>query len=498
MSESERDKIQDREENLQSKDISQDNLSDTLLALDKRTKKVELVNGVDANGDLVKIDSQKKNSNQFIRIDRGGDIFSNFFSNFISQLRDPTEFSFFKISELGAIQTAKELQEYVDNASNIEMETLKGYEIIIQNSLTHKNKNKMAAKSTETESKTQHETPQYRYQPEQIDWQIMAKFGLDQEKLTKMNVLDRLLRGFKSHKLVPVTINLGNAVSRMDVRLSLQTNDSGQVLINLHGIRKEPDFKMKFLGHEFSEQDKENLRNTGNMGRVVDLVNPKTDEIIPSIISKDRLTNELVALNTNYMKIPDEIKGVKLNNEQKQTLGEGKPLYIEGMISSKGDSFNASVQFNAEKRYVEFLVDPNKKLDQAQSSQQAVNGKPQKNFRGKELTDLQFNNLKEEKSVYVSGLIDQKGNTYNGYITYSKENGTTDFSFQNPDKVAEKVIPDDAHKTQVAVNSEGKTNEVTKNVKEPLQSTQTNPANKKQAEQKQKSKEPVRSRRRKL
>lgn len=498
MSESERDIIQDREENLQSKDISQANLSDTLLALDKKTKKVELVNGVDANGNLQKVDSQKKYSNQFIRIDRGGDIFSNFFSNFISQLRNPTEFSFFKISELGAIQTAKELQEYVDKASNIEMETLKGYEINIQNSLTHKNQNKMAAKSTETESKTQHETPQYRYQPEQIDWQIMAKFGLDQEKLTKMNVLDRLLRGFKSHKLVPVTINLGNAVSRMDVRLSLQTNDSGQVLINLHGIRKEPDFKMKFLGHEFSEQDKENLRNTGNMGRVVDLVNPKTNEIIPSIISKDRLTNELVALNTNYMKIPDEIKGVKLNNEQKQTLGEGKPLYIEGMISSKGDSFNASVQFNAEKRYVEFLVDPNRKLDQTQNRQHVVNDEPQKNFRGKELNDQQFNNLKEGKSVYLSGLIDQKGNTYNGYITFSKENRTTDFSFQNPDKVAEQVKPDEAHKTQVAVNSEGKTNEATKNVKEPLQSTQTNPANKKQAEQQQKSKEPVRSRRRKL
>lgn len=198
------------------------------------------------------------------------------------------------------------------------------------------------------------------------------------------------------------------------------------------------------------------------------------------------------------MKIPDEIKGVKLNNEQKQTLGGGKPLYIEGMISSKGDCFNASVQFNAEKRYVEFLVDPNKKLDQAQSSQQAVNEKPQKNFRGKELTDQQFNNLKEGKSVYVSGLIDQKGNTYNGYITYSKENGTTDFSFQNPDKVAEKVKPDEAHKTQVAVNSEGKTNEATKNVKELLQSTQTNPANKKQAEQQQKTKQPTRSRRRKL
>ncbi|WP_262511240.1 DUF3945 domain-containing protein [Chryseobacterium indoltheticum] len=293
-------------------------------------------------------------------------------------------------------------------------------------------------------------------------------------------------------------MNLGNAVSRMDVRLSLQTNDSGQVLINLHGIRKEPDFKMKFLGHEFSEQDKENLRNTGNMGRVVDLVNPKTNEIIPSIISKDRLTNELVALNTNYMKIPDDIKGVKLNDEQKQILSEGKPLYLEGMISNKGDSFNASVQFNAEKRYVEFLIDPNKKMDQAMNRQQTVNEEPQKVFRGKELTDQQFENLKEGKSVYLSGLTDQKGNTYNGYITFSKDSGATEFSFQNPAKVVEQAKPDEAHKTQVAVNSEGKTNEATKNVKESLQAAQTSPVNKKQAEEQQKTKQPNRSRRRKL
>lgn len=498
MSDSEKDKTKDIVENLQSKDLPQNNLSDTLLALDKKTKKVQLVNGIDSDGNLIKTDSQHKNSNQFIHIDRGGDFFSNFFSNFISQLKNPTEFSFFKISELGAMQTAKELQQYVDKASPKELKTLEGYEIIIQNSLTHKNQNKMTTKSTETESQNKQESPQYRYQPEQIDWEIMAKFGLDQEKLTKMNVLDRLLKGFKSHKLVPITINLGNAVSRMDVRLSLQTNDSGQVLINLHGIRKEPDFKMKFLGHEFSEQDKENLRNTGNMGRVVDLINPKTNEIIPSIISKDRLTNELVALNTDYMKIPDEIKGVKLNDEQKQILSEGKPLYLEGMISNKGESFNASVQFNAEKRYVEFLIDPNRRLDQVQNRQPIVDEGPQKVFRGKELTDQQFDNLKEGKSVYLSGLIDQKGNTYNGYITFSKENGATEFSFQNPAKVIEQAKPDGAHKTQVAVNSEGKTNEATKNVKESLQSAQTNPANKKQAEEQQKTKQPTRTRRRKL
>jgi hypothetical protein len=93
----------------------------------------------------------------------------------------------------------------------------------------------------------------------------------------------------------------------MDVRLSLQSDDAGKVAINLHGIRKEPNYNLKFLGHEFTEEDRKNLKESGNMGRLVDLVNPKTDEIIPSVISRDRLTNELLAYRAEYIKIPDEI-----------------------------------------------------------------------------------------------------------------------------------------------------------------------------------------------
>ncbi|MFX5085501.1 DUF3945 domain-containing protein, partial [Acinetobacter baumannii] len=75
---------------------------------------------------------------------------------------------------------------------------------------------------------------------------------------------------------------------------------------------------------------------------------------MPSVISIDRLTNEVIALRQDWMKIPDEMKGIKLNEQQKQTLMEGKLLYLEGMISKKGEPFNAPVQFNADKRFVEF------------------------------------------------------------------------------------------------------------------------------------------------
>lgn len=467
-------------------------VSDTLLVLSKDTNKIEMVKGVDQDGNLQKIPPhEKKENDQLIRVDKHGDLFSNFFSNFYRQLKNPSHFNFFKVSEYDAVNTAKDLQHYVDQASPEEKEKLKEYAIQL-NTNPLKNQNTM-------ENNT--ETQEYRFQPEQIDWKTMEKFGLNQEKLEKMNAMDSLLRGFKTNTLIPITINLGTAVSKMDVRLSLQTADNGEVAVNLHGIRKEPNYNLKFLGHEFTDEDKKNLKESGNMGRVVDLVNPKTDEIIPSVISRDRLTNELVAYRAEYIKIPDEIKGIKLDDHQKQTLLEGRPLYLEGMTSKKGELFDATVQFNADKRYVEFIFNNNQNHQQSQQQNQSDqqgqknDGEAPRVFRGKELDDAQYDKFKAGQTVYVDGLTDSKGKAYQGYITFNKETSKTDFSFTNPNKLKEKAQPSEDHKTQKAVNSDGKTNEATKKIKEPLESKQQQPANR---QQEARQKKPTRSKGRKM
>lgn len=61
-----------------------------------------------------------------------------------------------------------------------------------------------------------------------------------------------------------------------------------------------------------------------------------------------------------------------------------------------------------------------------------------------------------------------------------KETGVYDFSFKNPNKLKDKIQPAEAHRTQVAVNSNGKTNETTKHIKEPLKPEQQVPKNKTQ------------------
>jgi hypothetical protein len=95
-------------------------------------------------------------------------------------------------------------------------------------------------------------------------------------------------------------------------------------------------------------------------------------------------------------------------------------------------------------------------------------------------SDEQYKQLTEGKTIYVSDFKDGKGNPYKGYITLNKETGNYDFSFKNPNALKNKAQPAEAHKTQVAVNSNGKTNEATKHVNEPLKPEQQTPKNKTQ------------------
>lgn len=451
--------------------------SDILLVLDKEKMKIQAVKSIDENGKMETVDPTKKNQNQFMRVDKGGD----FFSNFLSQLKNPTNFTFFKVPAPVAAEKAQELQKHLNKPTPQGEKVLKEHEVKAepQPDKKQENQNNMATAQTTTEAS------EYRYKPEQVDWDTMKNLGLSKEYLEKRNLLDPLLRGYKTNELLPIGINLGGSILRTDARLSLQQAEDGNVIVAIHGIKREPNLHFEFFGHKFTDEDKKNLLETGNMGRVVNLVNSKTGELMPSIISIDRLTNDVIALRTEFIKIPDEIKGVKLNDEQKQTLMEGKPLYLEGMTSTKGTEFSATVQFNADKRYVEFLFDRSNNNQQAQTNQQNTQqSQPQeapKTFRGKELTDEQHKDFKAGQTIYIDGLKDKKGQPYQGYITFNKDTGKTNFEFPNHYK--ERVKPTEAHKSQTAVNSEGKTNEATKNVQEPLKSGQQRPKNEKQQEQ---------------
>ncbi|MBW8523838.1 DUF3945 domain-containing protein [Chryseobacterium chendengshani] len=429
--------------------------SDTLLVLHNNSNTIGLVQNINPDGTINHTAPNQEYSNPILKINQKEDAFTQFYSDFYHQLKNPEDFTFFKITEYEAKEIAQDLQNYIDQASVKEIDQLKDYAVSIdavQAQLDRQNKltQFQQSKSIQPHIKEQ----QYRYLPEQIDWNIMSKLNLNQEKLKYLNALEPLLKGYKTPTLIPITFNQETIKTAMDVRLSLRLNDVGYLEVRIHPVRKEPDFTTKLFGHEFTQEDRHNLLETGNMGRIVNLINPMTDELTPSVISRDRLTNELIALRAEHIRLPLVLSGVTLNDEQKKTLKEGKPLFIENMISKRGTLFNAMVQFNAEKRYVEFLFNSNIKGLQLQlqhkNLQNTIKAEVPATFRGKPLHKWQIEKLKAGETSYINGLTDSKGKKYQGYISFDKNIGKFEFSFKNPKKLGEgnknSVVKSNGHK----------------------------------------------------
>lgn len=483
---------------------SDEQMMDILLVFDKEKKTINAVKGIDENGELQTVPPKQEHNNDFLKVDKQGNALENFLKNFFNQLKDPTRFSFFKVAPQDTERTVKIIQENIKNPTPAADEILDKIRIEPKDLKVENPK-----ESTAQEQKP--DTNKNFIDSAKINWDDLKNLGITKEQLEKSKALEPMLRGYKSPSTFPIEANFGSMVMKTDARLSFRPDSEGNVVLAIHGIRKEPELDRPFFGHQFTDEDKKNLRETGNMGRVVDVKNYRTGELVPSFISIDKQTNELVSMKASSLKLPDEIKGVKLDEKQKTALMEGKAIFLENMISAKNKPFSAFVQVNTEKRSLEFIF-PEKEQKQVQQQGQQQKNNPSEGVRipktlaGVELTDKQQADLRADKTIYVKGLKDKEGQEYNAYVKVNHEKGKLDFYKFNPDKAKEKakeITPANEHKTQVAVNSEGKTNEATKHTKEPLkpgQATPTGEQKKKREEKKeeQKTDKPKKSQGRKM
>ena len=319
-----------------------------------------------------------------------------------------------------------------------------------------------------------------------IDWKQLEHLGLSRERLEQSGELEKMLSWQKSN-LVTIAIPIGDTTIYTDARLAFRTNEQGDIGLAIHPLRKEPQLDFPYMGYKFSPEEKEQLLTTGNLGKTIE-VTPKNGEPFSAYVSIDPQTNEIIALRADRVNIPKEIKGVTLSDAQYKNLVEGKAVKVEGMTAKSGKSFNATLQVNAERKGIEFIFGDNKSLRERQEHKQTQQqGVPHK-LCGLELSDKQREALDSGRTLYLKNMVDKEGNSFNAYVRMDKEQNRPRFYKWNPDKShkngkVEAVAEE--HKTQVAVNNHGKTNEATKSVKEPLKTGQTQPT----AAQKQKQDE---------
>lgn len=436
-------------------------LSDILLVLDKRKNRIEAVKGVDEEGNLKTTKPKKSNLLDFMRVDKG-DAISNFFSNFWRRLKDPIPLRFFRAPEIDLDEIVRKLQKAIDYPTPEGNKLLDALEIKYDNKLNQKN---METNQTSEGAAPTNETKSvYKYNAEKIDWTTLETFNLNRALLEKNGQLDKLLKGYKSDGVYRIEGNFNGIVVKADARLSLRNvKGTDEVEVITHGVRVEPDLKNQFYGHVFTPEDRDNLKNTGNMGRVAELTNYSDGTKVKSLISIDKLTNEVVSFPVERIKISEKFGGVKLNPEQKAELLEGRPVLVEGMVNTKtGEVFNQQLQYSADAKKLVFV-------GQSEGQQQGQNNGIPDEFRGKAIEDKDKKLLESGEVIFMKGIVNKEGTKlYNGYLWQNKETGKLEFDFDNPQQ----------EKTQKQAETQGSDQGQAKKQDDSANNTQKNAAKK--------------------
>ena len=435
---------------------------------EKEAGKLSVVSGIDDKGNLKTTEAKDVHQTAFLKFNNKDGLLKNFMTNFFKQFNDPSRFGLYKVV-----------------ANNVE-QGVASLHTMLQNREKPENKQQLADSQVRFDDFLPKQKNATAIDESKIDWKQLDNLGLTRERLEQSGELEKMLNWQKSN-LITIAVPIGDTTIYTEARLAFRTDSEGNIGLAIHPLRKEPQLDFPYMGHKFSNEEKELLLATGNLGKTIEIT-PKYGEPFAAYVSIDPQTNELIALRADRVNIPKEIKGVTLSDVQYKDLVEGKAVKVEGITAKSGKSFNAILQVNAEKKGIEFIFDNKQGLKERQQHTQQQ-GAPRK-LCGLELSDKQREALDSGRTLYLKNMVDKEGQPFNAYVRMYKEQNRPRFYKWNPDKKQEtgkeKVVAvAEEHKTQVAVNNQGKTNEATKNVNEPLKSGQTQPT----AAQKQKQDE---------
>lgn len=522
---------------------------DVLVVRDEKTGEISVVAGLSRDGTPKRAPAKAENTPDFLRFDRNSDLMDSFFRNFFRQCKEPSRFGFYRIAadqvenllgvmkellkdpeankeilsahkvdtsnyEKEAKQSEGQAKETAssDDASKTQANTEKEN---VSSEQTNEKKNDMEQKPEQTATEQQAQTApgvkQNLISGNDVNLQELgAKYGIDFNSMNEKDM--KALLNYGKTGLVIVKPTFGGEQIEIQARLSFRKDDNDQLQLVPHFVRNEPKLDVAYKGYTFTPEDKKNLLQNGNLGKVVDFPDKNTGELRPHFISIDRLTNEIVDIPTNKVRIPDTIGKTPITKDDKRVLYSGIPLRKEIELAN-GRKFTPLLQVNVEQRGVEFVPGSTRqaqgqkqngdKKQTADKQEQKAEGdaggqKKQQDpnhwlnedgtirrlntYFKKELTEQQKDDYVAGKTIEIKEVPNKNGSgTYTAYVKFDFDKMQPRSYRNNPDlKQAKEQIPTNENKVQVAVNEQGKTHEATKHTKDPLSPGQSAPKNEKQ------------------
>lgn len=522
---------------------------DVLVVRDEKTGEISVVAGLSRDGTPKRAPAKAENTSDFLRFDRNSDLMDSFFRNFFRQCKEPSRFGFYRIAadqvenllgvmkellkdpeankeilsahkvdtsnyEKEAKQSEGQAKETAssDDASKTQANTEKEN---VSSEQTNEKENDMEQKPEQTATEQQAQTApgvkQNLISGNDVNLQELgAKYGIDFNSMNEKDM--KALLNYGKTGLVIVKPTFGGEQIEIQARLSFRKDDNDQLQLVPHFVRNEPKLDVAYKGYTFTPEDKKNLLQNGNLGKVVDFPDKNTGELRPHFISIDRLTNEIVDIPTNKVRIPDTIGKTPITKDDKRVLYSGIPLRKEIELAN-GRKFTPLLQVNVEQRGVEFVPGSTRQAQgqkqngdkkqtadkQEQKAERDAGGQKKQQdpnhwlnedgtirrlntYFKKELTEQQKDDYVAGKTIEIKEVPNKNGSgTYTAYVKFDFDKMQPRSYRNNPDlKQAKEQIPTNENKVQVAVNEQGKTHEATKHTKEPLSPGQSAPKNEKQ------------------
>ena len=522
---------------------------DVLVVRDEKTGEISVVAGLSRDGTPKRVPAKAENTPDFLRFDRNSDLMDSFFRNFYRQCKEPSRFGFYRIAadqvenllgvmkellkdpeankeilsahkvdtsnyEKEAKQSEGQAKETAssDDASKTQANTEKEN---VSSEQTNEKENDMEQKPEQTatgqKSQTASDAKQNLISGNDVNLQELgAKYGIDFNSMNEKDM--KALLNYGKTGLVIVKPTFGGEQIEIQARLSFRKDDNDQLQLVPHFVRNEPKLDVAYKGYTFTPEDKKNLLQNGNLGKVVDFPDKNTGELRPHFISIDRLTNEIVDIPTNKVRIPDTIGKTPITKDDKRVLYSGIPLRKEIELAN-GRKFTPLLQVNVEQRGVEFVPGSTRQAQgqkqngdkkqtadkQEQKAEGDVGGQKKQQdpnhwlnedgtirrlntYFKKELTEQQKDDYVAGKTIEIKEVPNKNGSgTYTAYVKFDFDKMQPRSYRNNPDlKQAKEQIPTNENKVQVAVNEQGKTHEATKHTKDPLSPGQSAPKNEKQ------------------
>lgn len=258
-----------------------------------------------------------------------------------------------------------------------------------------------------------------------IDWGIIeSRFGITRDTLERNGVLDDMLNLKKSATLLPVRYESASGQREFMARVAFTEKDGGYTL-RFYPAKDKPELDRPYMGYSFSPEDREALLQTGHLGKVVRL-QPYRGNKMEAFISLDPLTNDILHVDKERVRLTETICGATITPEQRLALMEGKTIFLKGMVSPRtGNTFGAYLRVDANKGGLGFVNPPKKEVDIDKVT----------DILRVPIDEGQRRELKNGGGLDLSGLRARDGRSFSARVYFNPDRKT--FKYDFPDKKKE-------------------------------------------------------------